>query len=222
MKRALFIVDPQMDFMPGGSLAVPFGDKIVPVINSLIPKFEIVVVSRDWHPADHKSFTTENPDKSVLDFVQVDGKDMIVWPPHCVQNTDGAKFHPDLNLDKILVFTKGTNPKYHPFSAWGGMSDVIERTAGQFFNDLGVGSVFVVGLAGDYCVKETAIDSSKFFKTYFIVDATRFIGEMNPTLEELASKEVMVINSSDLDIFLSDEDFHTEKERLQYPYSTKF
>lgn len=212
MKRALFIVDPQIDFMPGGSLAVPFGDKIVPLVNQMIDgkfgKFDFIIVSRDWHPVDHKSFTSENPGTKVLDIVKVNGKDMVIWPPHCVQNTDGAKFHPDLHLIDVPVFTKGNDKFEHPFSGWGGYNEKL-GTVEEYFKKEGVDEVYVVGLAGDYCVKQTAQDCSIFFKTYFVVDATRFIGEVNPTLEEVAKDGVMIINSNDLYIFMNDNEHFT-------------
>ncbi len=214
MKRALFIVDLQNDFMPGGSLAVPNGDKIVPIINDIIPRFDVVITSRDWHPANHKCFTTENPGKNVLDVVGT-GKDrMIIWPPHCVQNSDGAKFHPDLKVDKFPVFTKGDDPNIHPFSGFNGYcAEMGGISVQQYFKNVGVDEIYVVGLAGDYCVKETALDCSVFFKTYFIIDATRFINEMTSNIEDLAKNGVMVINVKDLDIFLSDEQFHTSNKK---------
>lgn len=209
-KRALFIVDPQVDFCPGGSLAVPFGDKIMPIINDLIKKFEIVIVSRDWHPVNHKSFTTENPRTNVLDVIKVNNKDMVIWPPHCVQNTSGAEFHPDLEIKDFPVFTKGDNVNEHPFSGFVAINQEL-GTVEKYFKDKEVDEVYVVGLAGDYCVKETALDCSVFFKTYFIVDATRFIGEMELTLNELVKNDVMVINSNDIDIFLNDNDFYIKR-----------
>lgn len=207
-KRALFIVDPQLDFMSDGNLAVPFGEKIVPIINDLISKFEIVVVSGDYHPYNHKSFTTENPGKNVLDVVKVNGKDMIVWPPHCVQGTKGCEFHPDLNLKNVPVFYKGDDPFEHPFSGFIAKNPDLGSIE-KYFKDLGVEEVYVVGLAGDYCVKETALDCSVFFKTYFIVDATRFIGDMKSTLQELIKDDVIVINSKDVNIFLSEDNFYS-------------
>lgn len=221
MKRALFIVDPQNDFCPGGSLSVPFGDKIFPIINNIMGKFDIVIASRDWHPVNHKSFTTENDGKKVMDVVKVDGKDMIIWPPHCVQNTDGAKFHPNLKFDG-MVFTKGDNPKEHPFSGFVGVnSDGV--SVEKYLTDNKVDEIYVVGLAGDYCVKETALDCSVFFKTYFIIDATRFIGPLGPTAENLAHNGVLVINSEDLDLFLSDEKCYknNQKDDMYSPYLDK-
>jgi nicotinamidase/pyrazinamidase len=211
MKRALFIVDVQNDFCPGGSLAVPFGDKIVPLINKIKDKFDVVIASIDWHPVNHKSFTTQNPGKNVLDTVNVNNKNMIIWHPHCVQGSDGAKFHPDLQVGGILVFMKGSNPNEHPFSGFVGINE-DGVSVEKYLKDNEVEEVYVVGLAGDYCVKETALDCSVFFKTFFIVDLTRFIGEMNPTIEDLVKNGVMIINSNDLDIFLSDEKYYHEKK----------
>lgn len=222
MKKALFLVDIQNDFCPGGSLAVPYGDKIVPIVNSLIEKFDIVVTSRDWHPADHKSFTTENSGSNVFDVVKVNGKDMVVWPPHCVQNTDGAKFHPDLNVDKFPVFTKGDNPMEHPFSGFVGYNAELGINVKEYFEKLEVKEVYVVGLAGDYCVKDTAIDCSAFFKTYLILDATRFIGEMNPTIEDLAKNGVMITNSIDLEYFMSDNNYYINKKEKEDFLSKKY
>jgi len=208
-KRALFIVDPQLDFMPGGNLAVEFGDKIVPLINSLISKFDVVLVSGDWHPEDHKSFTTENSDKKVLDVVKVRGKKMIVCPPHCVQGTKGSEFHPDLELDNVPVFYKGKDKFDHPFSGFVGENPDLGSVE-KYLKDKEVDEVYVVGLAGDYCVKETALDCSVFFKTYFIVDGTRFIGDMNKILKGLVKEGIMVINSGDLGFFMKDEKNYKE------------
>ena len=200
-KSALFLVGLQLDFMPGGSLPVPFGDRIVQIINGLIDKFDIVIASRDWHPADHMSFTTNNPGTKVLDEIKIDGKNMIIWPPHCVQNTDGAKFHKDLKMSNVLVFTKGDYKKEHSFSGFYGKRKGI--SVEEYLKYKGVEEVYVVGLAGDYCVKETSLDCSVFFKTYFIIDAIRFIGSPNKTLEELVKNNVMIINSKDINIFLN-------------------
>lgn len=220
MKRVLFLVDLQNDFCPGGSLPVPFGDKIFPIINNMMDKFDIVVASRDWHPINHKSFTTENPGKNVLDIVKVNGKDMIVWPPHCVQNTDGGKFHSDLKFDG-MVFTKGTDINEHPFSGFCGVNgDGV--SVEKYFKDNDIEEVYVVGLAGDYCVKETAMDCSVFFKTYFIMDATRFIGDITPTIEDLIKNGVSVINSNDLDFFISNKTFYTTKEKNHHLFDINY
>lgn len=220
MKRALFIVDVQNDFCPGGSLAVPFGDKIIPIINNLKTKFDIVIASRDWHPVNHKSFTTENPDKNVLDVVKVNDKDMIVWPPHCVQDTKGAEFHPELDMTGVQVFTKGDDIYDHPFSGYCGINQNV-GTVESYFKSIGVDEVYVVGLAGDYCVKATALDCSISFKTYFIVDATRFIGDMSQTIDDLIKCGVMVINSNDIDFFVDENQWYEKKEPKERKYEKK-
>lgn len=203
MKRALFIVDIQNDFCPGGSLAVPFGDKIISDINKIKSKFDIVIASGDAHPSDHKSFITEHPGTNVLDVVKVNGKDMILWPSHCVPGTKGFEFHPDLNLENVSIFYKGDNPNEHPFSGFVAINPELGSVE-DYLKSQEIDEVYVVGLAGDYCAKETALDCSVFFKTYFIVDLTKFIGEMNPNLEQLVKDDVMIINSEDIDIFLKD------------------
>ena len=221
MKRALFIVDPQLDFCPGGSLAVPFGDQIFSVINSIIDKFDVVIASRDWHPLDHKCFDINNPGTKIFDVINVDGKDMTIWPVHCVQNDPMAEFHSSLKDKNITVFTKGDNPMEHPFSGFVGYNAELGINVKEYLKNLDIDEVYVVGLAGDYCVKETALDCSVFFKTYFIVDATRFIGEMNPTIEDLVKNGVMITNSSDLEYFLSDNNYHNKKEKeinKKYPW----
>lgn len=209
MKRALFLVDLQLDFMPGGNLPVPFGDKIVSIINSLIGKFDTVIASRDWHPIDHMSFTTNNPGTKILDKIKVDGEDMIIWPPHCIQNTEGASFHKDLKMDNIPIFTKGDYKKEHPFSGFYGICDDI--SVEKYLKSKKIEEVYVVGLAGDYCVKETALDCSVFFKTYFIIDAVKFIGDPNDTVNELVKNDIMIINSNDIDIFLNEKTCHENK-----------
>lgn len=212
MKRALFLVDIQNDFMPGGALAVPFGDRIIPIINEIIPKFDLVIASRDWHPKNHLSFTIENG-KNVLDTIEVNEKEMVIWPPHCIQNTEGAKFHPDLKLPyNIEIFTKGDKVHEHPFSGFAGKSK--GTSAKDYLKNMKIDEVYVVGLAGDYCVKDTAIDASLDFKTYFIVDATRFIGDMTTTIENLIKENIIIINSKDLDIIMSDEPYYKEKEKI--------
>jgi nicotinamidase/pyrazinamidase len=172
MKSALIIVDPQLDFMPGGSLAVAEGDQIVPMINDIKKLFEVVVVTRDWHPIDHACFTTING-KKVLETTLVHGEQMIVWPPHCLQHREGAQFHPDLELKDVPVFTKGDNKYEHPFSAFSGRLN--DTYIVDFLKEQEVTDVWVVGLAGDFCVKSTAIDAVKYFKTHFLLEGTRFI-----------------------------------------------
>jgi len=153
---ALLITDIQIDFLPGGALPVADGDEIIPVINTYIDHFEAakahIIASRDWHPPNHISFNTQGGP----------------WPPHCVQNTAGAKFSPNLKLpNHTIVISKATDPKREAYSAFDGtnLSNELRR--------LGVRRVFVCGLATDYCVVNTVLDARKLgFEAVVLMDAT--------------------------------------------------
>ena len=153
---ALLITDIQKDFLPGGALPIDNGDEIIPVLNDYIRRFEtakaLVLASRDWHPLNHVSFTTQGGP----------------WPPHCIQETGGVKFSPDLRLpDHTVVISKGTNPEKEAYSAFDGTSLAHE------LRTLGIKRLFIGGLATDYCVVNTVLDGSKLgFETIVLIDAT--------------------------------------------------
>jgi len=153
---ALLITDIQMDFLPGGALPVEGGDGIIPVLNDYIKRFEAgkapVLASRDWHPSNHISFRSQGG----------------LWPPHCVQQTPGAKFSPDLNLPKdTVIISKATNPEIEAYSAFDGTSLAHELRA------CGVKRLFIGGLATDYCVVNSVLDACKLgFETMVLTDAT--------------------------------------------------
>src|SRR5690554_2591498 len=117
--KVLIVIDAQNDFMPGGSLEVPEGDKIVPVINSIQNEFDLVVATQDWHPQNHISFASNHPRKAVFDEILVESRLQTLWPDHCVQNTEGAEFHPNLNTESWeTIFRKGTDFKIDSYSAF--------------------------------------------------------------------------------------------------------
>lgn len=153
--KALIVVDVQNDFCEGGSLAVPFADETVPIINKLMDKFNTIVTTQDWHPAGHCSFKE--------------------WPVHCVRETRGAELHPDLKLPKNTVsFCKGMKIDKDSYSGFGGTNGNLEIGLLSYLKAKEVDEVYVCGLATDYCVKATALDAVKFgLKTYLIVDACR-------------------------------------------------
>ena len=99
--KTLILIDVQNDFMPGGSLPVPHGNEIVPVINKLIPRFDLVVATQDWHPQTHKSFASNHKGKNLFEKIDLNGLEQTLWPDHCVQNTVGAEFHPKLDPERI-------------------------------------------------------------------------------------------------------------------------
>jgi nicotinamidase/pyrazinamidase len=184
---ALLVVDLQVDFCPGGALPVPGGDEIVPTVNSLVRLFldrgGKVVFSRDWHPENHCSFKEHNG----------------IWPPHCVQNSSGAAFHPDLIVPpEAIVVSKGTNPKEEAYSAFGGTDLHVT------LNEAGARRIFLCGLATDYCVKASAMDALKLgFEAYVIVDAVRGVdvshGDSAKALEEIEAQGGKLINSKELE-----------------------
>lgn len=178
--KALIIVDVQNDFLPGGNLAVPKGNEVIGYINSIIEHFDLVVTTQDFHPQNHKSFAS-NHGKPVGSFIKLNGLDQILWPDHCIQNSFGAEFSKELNLSRIdKNFEKGTNPEVDSYS---GFFDNDKKTAtglGDYLKTKGVKEVFVVGLALDYCVKATAIDSQNLgFKTTVLLRGTKAVN-LNP------------------------------------------
>ncbi len=178
--KAMLVVDVQNDFCPGGALAVPDGDKVVPVINALMDRFWLVVASKDWHPSRSVHF----------------GK----WPVHCVHNTPGADFHPGIQSVKIKqVFLKGTKDKDDGYSAFEATN--VDLTS--YLRERGVTDLYVTGLATDYCVKASAIDAVKNgFKTYVVKDAVAAVdvspGDGEKAIEEMKKSGVTMISSQEL------------------------
>src|SRR3954464_12124852 len=158
--NALIIVDLQIDFCPGGALPVPQGDLVIPIINRLQEKFELIIATQDWHPANHGSFAANHPGCRIGEMIDLNGLPQILWPMHCVQNTAGAEFAPTLETDRIeRIFQKGTDPAIDSYS---GFFDNGHRKAtglGDYLKQRGVKSIYIAGLATDYCVKFTALDA---------------------------------------------------------------
>ena len=158
--QALLIVDVQNDFLPGGNLAVPNGDEIIPVINDLIPKFDLVVATQDWHPQNHSSFASNHPGKKPFQEIKVKGKIQTLWPDHCVQGTHGAQFPEGLNTNVIeAIFRKGTNPKVDSYSAFYDNDHKKSTGLKDYLIGKGVDELYVCGLAGDICVYFTMLDA---------------------------------------------------------------
>jgi nicotinamidase/pyrazinamidase len=160
--EALLLVDIQNDFCAGGALAVPDGDAVVPVANALGRRFERVVATQDWHPPTHLSFASNHVGKQPYELSELDGLPQVLWPPHCVQGTRGAEFHPALERSRIeRVFQKGTDERIDSYS---GFYDNGQRKAtglGDYLKHAGVTDLIVLGLATDYCVKWTALDARR-------------------------------------------------------------
>lgn len=160
--KTLLLIDLQNDFTPGGSLAVPQGDDVIAVANRLMPAYNLVVATQDWHPADHGSFAANHNGKAPGDTITLGGLNQVLWPAHCVQNTPGAAFHPQLNQAGIHhVIQKGIDPAIDSYS---GFFDNGHRQAtglAELLQARGATAVDVMGLALDYCVRFTALDAVK-------------------------------------------------------------
>jgi nicotinamidase/pyrazinamidase len=202
--KALILVDIQNDFLPGGTLAVPDGDKVIPIANQLQPVFPLVVATQDWHPGNHGSFAASHPGNKVFEQINLGGLPQTLWPVHCVQNTKGAELAATLNRDRIeKVFPKGTDPGIDSYS---GLSDNGHRKStglGEWLKAQDVTDVYVCGLATDYCVKFTALDAVQFgFKTYLIEDASRGVNlqssDVSNAIAEMKRAGVTVVQSTDL------------------------
>lgn len=158
--KALIIVDVQNDFLPGGALAVPEGDRVIPVINQLSQDFDLVFTTQDWHPSNHCSFAASHPNSKLGDITLIDGQQQILWPVHCVQDTPGAELAS--NLQPKLVtgrIHKGTNPRVDSYS--GFFDNQRKRSTGleTLLYQHGARDLTIVGLATDYCVKATVLDA---------------------------------------------------------------
>lgn len=178
--EALIIVDVQNDFCPGGALPAPEGDKVVPVINKIMDRFPLVLASRDWHPEDSVHF--EN------------------WPEHCIRDTRGAEFHPDLDTGKIDVqLFKGTGNRDDGYSAF----EATNKDLKELLKEKGVTKIYVSGLTTEYCVKSTATDSvQNGFETFLVTDAVEGVkqnpGDVEKALREMEKAGVTMINSGQI------------------------
>lgn len=175
--KALLIVDIQNDFLPGGSLAVPQGDEVIPVVNSLQLLFPLVVATQDWHPENHASFASNHIDRQPFQQVLLNGVEQVLWPDHCVQLSEGAEFSPLLSQSKIeAIFRKGTYYKVDSYSGFFDNNRLRSTCLSEYLIAKEVDQVYIAGLAADFCVGYTALDAlEQGFETFVIEDATRAI-----------------------------------------------
>lgn len=203
-KQALILVDLQNDFCSFGTLEVKDGDAVVPIANRLMPLFDIVVATQDWHPANHGSFAANHPWRKPGQLIELHGLPQILWPIHCVQDSFGAQFVKALDQKQITkVFTKGTDPTIDSYSGFYDNGQLKSTGMGEWLKEEGVTDVYVLGLATDYCVKFTALDAVELgFKTYLLEDATRGVdlqaGDVDKAKEEMATAGVQLIQSGEL------------------------
>ncbi len=203
-KPALLLVDLQNDFLPGGALAVPRGDEVVPIANQLARQFDVVIATQDWHPADHGSFAANHPGKKPGERIELAGLEQILWPVHCVQGSRGAEFSPQLDTTKVArVFRKGTDRSLDSYSAIYDNARRKSTGLDAYLREQGVTDIYIAGLATDYCVKYTAEDAvSLGFNVHVIADACRGVdlrtGDSQQALQDLRRIGVHVVSSEEV------------------------
>ena len=177
MTHALIVIDVQNDFCPNGALAVFGGHEIVSGINALMPRADAVVLTQDWHPAGHSSFASASPDKGPYELTKMPYGDQVLWPDHCVQGTDGALFHADLNQDRAdMIVRKGYNPLIDSYSAFFENDQKTPTGLEGYLRTRGISQLVMVGLATDFCVNFSAVDAAKLgFNVIVNMDLCRAI-----------------------------------------------
>ncbi len=201
--RALLVIDVQNDFIPGGALPVTGGDQIVPLVNRIASGFRNVVQAQDWHPAGHASFASSHPGRKPFEVIDLPYGPQVLWPDHCIQGSEGAQFHPHLNIPHTqLIVRKGGNPAVDSYSAFTEADQQTTTGLAGYLQEKGISTVFVVGLALDFCVAWTALHArGKGFVTYVVLDACRAIdsdGSLERAMAEMEDAGVIFIESRQL------------------------
>jgi len=195
------VVDVQNDFCPGGTLAVPDGDAVVPVINRLAGAFAHVVLTQDWHPAGHSSFASSHAGRAPFDVIAMPYGDQVLWPDHCVQASEGAAFHPGLDIPHAeLVIRKGYRSTIDSYSAFYENDHATPTGLAGYLRERAFARVFLAGLALDFCVRYSAEDAVACgFETIVIDDACRAIdndGSLEAARASFARDGVTAIESA--------------------------
>jgi nicotinamidase/pyrazinamidase len=198
--KALLIVDIQNDFCPGGALAVPNGDTIIPTVNRLIEHFDHVIQTQDWHPKGHQSFASSHSGKNPYDTTQLDYGTQVLWPDHCVQGTKGAEFHPDLNTRRTeVIIRKGFRKEIDSYSTFFENDQKTPTGLTGYLNQRGIKELYTVGLATDFCVKWSILDGiDEGFSMTIVEDAVQGIdldGSLDAAWKEMKEKGVKITAS---------------------------
>ncbi|HEX6982154.1 MAG TPA: bifunctional nicotinamidase/pyrazinamidase [Balneolaceae bacterium] len=201
--KALLIVDVQNDFCPGGALAVPGGDQIIPVINKLAQAFDSVIQTQDWHPKGHSSFASSHKDKEPYEIIEMPYGQQVLWPDHCVQGNKGAAFHPELEVERTqLIIRKGFRKNIDSYSAFYENDQKTTTGLAGYLNERGVEELYVTGLASDFCVKWSVLDGlNEGFDVYVIEDAVKGIdieGSVDQAWNEMLEAGAKKVSSQEL------------------------
>jgi nicotinamidase/pyrazinamidase len=199
----LIVIDVQNDFCPGGALAVPHGDEVVAPILSVAQQFAHIILTQDWHPADHTSFAASHPGKKPYESIELAYGTQTLWPPHCVQETPGADFHSALYLPQAeMILRKGFRPQVDSYSAFFENDRATPTGLAGYLRERGLTRVFLAGLAYDYCVGYSALDARRLgFPAVVLRDACRAIdldGSVPAMEAQFAEAGVTVISTAEL------------------------
>ncbi len=201
--KTLIITDLQHDFLPGGALGIPGSDGIIPIINRILPKFDHVFATQDWHPPHHVSFASVHH-KKAGEIIQVGNYKQILWPDHCIQNTYGAELAKSLRRDRIeVIFYKGTDSKVDSYSTFFDNNRKRSTGLADHLRKRNLEDLYFVGLSTDYCVLYSVLDSLELgFRTWVIQDACKAInlleGDEEKAIEIMRSKGAKIILSSEI------------------------
>jgi len=201
--KALLIVDVQNDFCPDGALEVPNGDKIIPAINRLSEHFDVVIQTQDWHPEGHSSFASSHRDKKPFETIKMPYGKQVLWPDHCVQNSRGSDFHPDLETHRSqLIIRKGFRKEIDSYSAFYENDNSTTTGLSGYLKDRDIDTLYAVGLATDFCVKWSVIDGIKEgFNVFVVEDAVKGIdieGSVDQAWDEMLKKGAQKVSSTEL------------------------
>jgi nicotinamidase/pyrazinamidase len=200
--KTLIICDVQNDFLPGGSLEVPSGDEIIPVINRIQDKFDLIVATQDWHPGNHISFASNNKNQKPFDQIEWQGMEQTLWPDHCVQGSKGAEFHPALEMNKTeAIFRKGMDPQVDSYSGFYDNRHIKNTGLAGYLRERKSEELFFCGLAADVCVWYSILDACKIgFSATLIEDATKPIDMKHFELirQKMKQSGIRIILSSDI------------------------
>jgi nicotinamidase/pyrazinamidase len=195
--KALLVIDVQNDFLPGGKLEIKGGNQIISKINDLMNNYNLIVATKDWHPENHISFSSNHEGKKVGDIIKYNGINQILWPNHCIQESFGSKFPKELNYNKInKIVYKGTNKDIDSYSGFNDNAKDASTELSVFLKDKGVDKLDCVGLATEYCVKHTALDAVKEgFNTRVIMSCTKGLSnnDIKDAINEMRINGIVII-----------------------------
>ncbi|EJF75691.1 bifunctional nicotinamidase/pyrazinamidase [Bartonella alsatica] len=200
-KKALIVIDVQNDFLPGGALAVPQSDTILPAINNLIDHFDHIILTQDWHPRKHCSFASSYPEKTPYDTVELDYGTQVLWPDHCIQGTHGAEFHTSLKIEKVqLILKKGYNQKIDSYSIFFENDQKTSTGLQAYLKERGFTKLSMCGLATDFCVGFSALHAVQCgFKVSILLNACAGIdlnGSLNTMLKTMNESGIKLLMTS--------------------------